>query len=173
MEYTSTADKTLSAIQASYDLMCENAEHMTAYEWECEMKRHARMLQTVSKARVDMEICGDNPDCKKNSGSLFRSSMAKLSGRACSKPTEVAKAKVAVKRMNVDIDPQIQFTTAVPTSGTPHGKTVFGYAGFFGLSAVYYGGDAGIGYGWSDQSELPRETQVVSARLRIGRHHHG
>jgi hypothetical protein len=81
--YTNKADQQIYGLQASYDLMCENADNMDDAEWDCEMQRHAQMIQAVSHARVQMDFCADEA-CQQALAQQYSTQVQALMARSCS-----------------------------------------------------------------------------------------
>jgi hypothetical protein len=81
-QYLTSADAQISALQASYDMICENSDQMDPNVWDCEIRRHTSMLQQVTHARVQMSLCQDEA-CQKGISDQYRSSVQSLSAMQC------------------------------------------------------------------------------------------
>ena len=131
-------------ILESYDMICQNQNHMTGDEYTCEVRRHASMSRLMGEYLQEAKACGDSEDCRRDAMAHWRAKRADLSG-GCN----------FVKRQVEDRAPvQTQTGASLPTEGTPHGSGLITGAGLFGGLGPIIALDTTLAYAITSRHEI-------------------
>lgn len=125
---------------ASYDLLCENQDHLTGPEYACEVRRHAEAMRALGNFLTDLRTCSDH--CPPTMLEEYQQSRRTVAQRDCLEATDASRS--------AEVTPS---GGAIPVAGTPHGEAVVGFVGGF-VTPLGHALDVGGAYGWNSTNEI-------------------